>query len=424
MSPVYLVPVLGALSFFTPCMWNVNLLFRAYIKKGDLKQVPLLFLSRFALFNPIALAFHLLSDKVSLSERSLLVIQGVVAGVFILGFPLMRRLGFAPLDLSPQFFFPKRRFPPGVGLGFSLPYCALPFVALLGVYSLHFKSAFLIFNLYALFVTLPTLLLIVVSDRFLKALTSLIPAVPAITGFALVLAMGLFLDFGYLSLYVSSLLQEKHSLPFLIPVMFFLGFFTSLGPSTLPFLPVVFGLLITKHRTRFDILLSVLGFFTAFLLTHAFVGGIASLGAVILSDIFRADLFNLVLSGLLLLIALNLLNLLPFSLEIAKLNPFSNPGASSFLLGIAYTFSLCPSCTSLLLGAVVLSASTGSVPEAVFLMGVYAVGRAVPVFLSGFVVSSLSGFLRRNYLYVNRIVGIVFLILSGYFFKNFLEVAL
>ena len=415
---------MGILSFLTPCMWNVNLLFRAYVKKGYAEQIPLLFLSRFILFNMIAFFFNALSESISFSERALLVIQTIVAGVFIFGFPLMKRLGFAPLDLSPQHLFPKRRLPPGISLGFSLPYCSIPFVALLGAYSLHFKNAFLLFNLYALSVTLPTLLLLVLPERFLKTLTSLISSVPAITGFMLVLAMGSFVDFGHIGVYISSLLQGDRSLMFLVPVMFSLGFFTSLGPSTLPFLPVVFGLLVTKHSKKFDVFISVVGFSVAFVITHASVGALASLGVVVLSDVFKTDLFNLLLSGVLFVIALNLLNVLPLSFEMAKLNPFSNAGASSFILGVAYTFSLCPSCTSLLLGAVVLSASTGSVLEAVFLMGIYAIGRSVPIFLSGFVVTNLSSFLRENYLYVNRIVGIVFLILSGYFLKNFLEVVL
>ncbi len=424
MNPLYLIPVLGALSFFTPCMWNVNLLLRAYVKKKDVKQLIFLFASRAFLFNLIALAFYLLSTKVSVPEKTLLIAQGVIAFIFILGFPLMKRFGVAPFDLSPQFFFPNRHFPPGVALGFSLPYCSLPFVALLGLYSLHFKEPFLIFNLYALMVTLPTLALIPMSDKVLKTLTSFIPAVPAITGFSLIVSMGLFIDFGELNLFVSSLLQEKHSVMFLLPVMFLLGFFTSLGPSTLPFLPVVFGLIITKHKNKKDIALSVVGFSVAFLLTHAFTGAIASAGAVVLSEIFRTDIFNLILALVLFVVALNLLNLLPFSLEIARLNPFSGAGRSSFLIGFAYTFSLCPSCTSLLLGAIVLSASAGGIPEAVFLMGVYAIGRAVPVFLSGVVVSNMSEFLRNNYAYINRTVGVVFLILSGYFLKNFLEVVM
>ena len=424
MIQIYLVPVLGALSFFTPCMWNLNLLLRAYTKSGSIKQILLLFLSRLALFNLIALLFYLLSTRLTISDSVLLTVHVVVAGIFLLGFPLMKRIGIAPFDLSLQFFFPGRRFPPGIGLGLSLPYCALPFVALLGAYSIHFKEPFLLFNLYALSVTIPTLLLPFISDRALKTLTSFIPAVPALTGFLILISTGFFLDSGSLTLYISSLLQEEHPLLFLIPVMFAVGFFTSLGPSTLPFLPVVFGLVVTRHRGISEVILSVGGFFLAFLLTHALTGAVVSLGAVVLSDLFKTELFNLILSALLLLIALNLLNILPFSLEISRLGNLFSGGTSSFLIGGAYTFSLCPSCTSLLLGAVVLSASTGSVTQAVMLMAVYATGRAVPVFLSGIVATSLSDLLKKNYILVNRFVGVVFLLLSGYFFKNFLEVLL
>lgn len=405
-------------------MWNLNLLLRAYSRNGGLKQVLLLFISRLVLFNLIASVIYLISKVVSVPLDVLLVAQGVIAAVFIVGFPLMKKVGIAPFDLSPQFLFPERKFPPGVALGLSLPYCSVPFVVLLAVYSLHFKSAFLIFNLYAVFVTLPTLLFLILPDKPIKGLTSLVPAVPALTGFSLVLAMGLFLDFGELNLYVSSLLQEKPSLLFLSLVMFFLGFFTSLGPSTLPFLPVVFGVLVTKHRTRAEIFMSVLGFSVAFLMTHAGVGAIATVGAVVLSQIFRTELFNLILSVLLFFVALNLLKVISLSLPVARLNPFSGAGTSSFVLGVAYTFSLCPSCTSLLLGALVLSSSTGNPLTAVFLMALYAVGRAIPVFLSGLVVSNMSGFIREHHTQVNRAVGFLFLLLAGYFFKNFLEVAL
>ena len=147
-----------------------------------------------------------------------------------------------------------------------------------------------------------------------------------------------------------------------------------------------------------------------------------ALGATTLSHIFKTDLFNLILSLLLLVVALNLLNLLPFSLEVSRLSPVPGSAVSSFLIGFSYSFSLCPSCTSLLLGAIVLSASTQSVVESVFLMSVYAVGRSVPVFLSGFVVKSIPNYAKGAY--VHKLVGILLLVMSAYFFKNFLEVAL
>jgi len=131
LNPVYIVPLLGALSFFTPCMWNVNLLLRAYVKKGSILEIPLLFLSRFLLFNLIASLFYILSKSFTPSLEMLLIVQGVVAGIFIFGFPLMKRFGMAPFDLSLQFLFPEKKFPPGIGLGLSLPYCSRPFIILL-----------------------------------------------------------------------------------------------------------------------------------------------------------------------------------------------------------------------------------------------------------------------------------------------------
>ncbi|MDQ7081905.1 MAG: hypothetical protein Q9N34_02085 [Aquificota bacterium] len=170
-----------------------------------------------------------------------------IAMLFILGFPLMKRLGIAPFDLSPQFLFPGKSIPPGISLGLSIPYCSVPFIILLTAYSLHLSQPFIVFNLYALFTTLPALGVIFVNEKFLRSVNSIVPAIPPLTGFLLILSLGMILDFHQVNLYVSSLLQEKHGFYFLLPLMLLLGFLTSLGPSTLPLLPVVFGVLVTRH---------------------------------------------------------------------------------------------------------------------------------------------------------------------------------
>ena len=422
MKAVYIIPFLGALSFFTPCMWNLNLIFRAYVKAGNIKQIPIFLLSRFILFNLFAFIFFMLSKHINISANMLIITQLVIALILILGFSLMKRIGFAPFDISPQFLFPNKRFSPGISLGLSIPYCAIPFIILLGIYSLYFKNPFTIFNLYFIFVSLPTLIVPFISDKILKTLTNMIPIIPAITGFLLIISLSFFVNFEDLHLYTVSLTQEKQPVLFLIPLMFILGFFTSLGPSTLPFLPVVFGILISKRKNKKDIFLSVSGFALAFLITHAFVGLVISLGLLTLSDIFKTSIFNLLLSFILLIMALNLLNIVHFSFEISKLNPFSRATTSSFLLGFVYTFSLCPSCTSLFLGSIFLSVSTENALLSSILLSIYAVGRAVPIFLSGVIVSGLSEFLKKSYTHVNKFIGIIFLIFSAYFFKRFLEV--
>ena len=415
-----LIPLIGIFSFFTPCMWNLNLLMRAYVKREGSSQLAFLLISRLALINIIALIVWAVSPFVSVSADTLVIVQSAVAIILILGFPLMSRLGIAPFDLSPQFLFPGRNIPPGISIGLSLPYCSIPFVVLLSFYSLHYGSPFLLFSSFALFTTLPSFAVPFLSEKLLKGITKFIPVVPALTGFLLLIAVGLLVDTGEFNLYLSSLLQERPSTAFLVALMFLLGVLTSLGPSTLPFLPVVFGFIVSRSKTGRDILLNTAGFSLAFISTHAFVGGVVSLGAVTLSRIFKTDIFNLILALLLFIIALNLLNLLPFSVEVSKLNPVSNPAINSFLLGVSYSFSLCPSCTSLLLGAIALSASTGDLLMSVFLMSVYALGRSVPIFLSGFIVKSIPEAVGQGY--VNKFVGFLFLLLSAYFFKNFLEV--
>ena len=420
MSPLYLVPALGSLSFLSPCMWNLNLLLRAYSLKEGIHHLLLMVVARFALLNLFAILASLIPMDISL--RELVIVQVVVSAVFILGFPLMRRFGFAPLDLSPQFFLKGKVLSPGLSLGFSVPYCSVPFLILMLAYSLYLGRPFLIFNLYAFFSTLPTLAVISAPEKVLRAVTSVVPAVPAITGFSLILSLGFIVDFGDVSLYIASVLQDPGSFILLVPLMFALGFLTSLGPSTLPLLPVVFGILVTRHKSTFHIVMSLSGFALAFLTAHSLAGALVSAGWAVLTDIFRAEAFTLVLAFILLLLGLSLLGLAPVSLEVSRLNLIRDPFSSSLALGIAYTFSLCPSCTSLMLGAFALSASTGDPLSAGILMGIYALGRSVPLFLTGVVVGHLREVINRVYPAVSRMIGGIFILISVYLIKNFLEV--
>ena len=383
-----LVLFAGILPFLNPCADDAS------------KRILPSLLMRLFLFNLIALGIHLTKDTVPVQEEVLAVFQVLTALFFLILFPTLKESARSSPTLLP--------FPAAVPL------------LLIILYAFYLDSPFLILNLYALGVFLLHLSAPLLGGKL--PVLRMLPAASVLTGFLLLAALGPWIGSGKISLYLSSFFEGTHSPLILIPLMFSLGFLTSLGPSTLPFLPLVFGVLVTRRKTRGEIFKSVLGFALAFVITHSTVGVLASAGAIVLTDVFRVGIFSLLLSLLLLLIALNLLNVLPFRLNLTRISPFRNPGMNSLLLGIAYTFSLCPSCTSLLLGAVVLSASTDSLPLSALYMGIYATGRAVPVFLSGIVVEKLSGFLKRNHLLINRLVGVLFLFLSLFFFKNFLEV--
>ncbi|HID66630.1 MAG TPA: hypothetical protein EYP32_07625 [Aquificaceae bacterium] len=412
----YLLPVLGILSFLSPCMWNSTLILRAYIKNGGYQHLFLLLLSRLVLFNSIALFLYTLRHYIIVPSDLLIWVQAVTALVFIIGFPLMERIGIAPIDLSPQFMFPRISLPPGVSLGFSIPYCSIPFIVLLSFYSLSLSNPFYLFNGYWIFVSLPSIAAVLFPEKALRIIAKIIPSVPPITGFVLLISLWFMIDANSYVFAVYDYLRNGTSLVTLMPFMFLLGFFTSLGPSTLPFLPVVFGMLISGR-----VLPNTAGFFLSFIFTHALIGSIASTGGILLMEVFRIDLFNLILAILLLLIALSILGFLPLRIEVARLNPIGNTPTGCFALGIAYTFSLCPSCTSFLLGAIVLSASVGSIPEASLLMSIYAIGRSIPIFISGMIVGSISSFIKEYRVHINRGVAVIFLLMSVYFFKNFME---
>jgi len=380
-------------------------------------QVLHLLMARLFLFNLLAFSLYLLRGTVNPKEELIWIFQIVTALFLTAAVPLGKVLGIS-LPGFPSSAL-RTRLPEGFYLGMSVPGYALFPLLLISLYALYLDSPFLILNLTALWAVALDILILKVSGR---ALRELLPVIPAFTGFSLLLALGLSTDVGEVSFYVSSLFEERLSFLFTVLLMFLLGFLTGIGPSTLPFLPLVFGTLIARRKGKAEIAVSVGGFVLAFIATHSLAGALASAGAFMLNDIFRVGIFNLVLALLLMFIALSLLSLIPLRLELSRINPFRNPGMNSFLLGVAYTFSLCPSCASLLLGAVILSASAESAPLSALHMGVYAVGRAVPVFLSGLVVGSLSDFLRRNHVYINRLVGLLFLFLSLYFLSNFLEV--
>jgi len=382
----------------------------AYMNEGkDTRRFLFPLASRLVLFNLVAVGIYLLKGRIHLQDE------------FLFGFQIVTALSLMLMPLSAPLH--RLRMAGSLAFNQSVPLLALPALVLISLYALYMNSPFLMLNLFALW-TLVLHFLVLKLDRKgkKKILRELIPAATVGAGFLLLISLGLSVDTERITFLLSPLFEGKHSLILLVPVMFLLGFMTSLGPSTLPFLPVVFGVLVTRRKGRGEILLSVAGFCMAFVLTHSTTGALVSAGAVILNDLFKVELFNLILGLLLLLIAMNLLSLLPLRFNLARVNPFKNPGMNSTLLGVAYTFSLCPSCTSLLLGAVLISTSADSMSLSAFYMGIYAVGRAVPIFLSGAVVGTMSEFLKRNQPLINRTVGILFLLMSLYFFGNFLTV--
>ncbi len=133
------------------------------------------------------------------------------------------------------------------------------------------------------------------------------------------------------------------------------------------------------------------------------------------------QLFNIILGIFLLFLGFNFIGLLNISVKLPKFRLIKTKGfVSSFLLGVVYTFSICPSCTGFLLGAVALAVATKNLFLTILVMVIYAIGRSLVIFLLGFLfnIKSIQQLISKNYLTAKRFTGIVFILLSVYFIQK------
>ncbi len=141
---VLFVFLISILSQNTPCSINLYKLLFAYYKAYGLRKVFEYIFVRALLLNLIALILYLLHLNIS---NSLFILANIlVAAIFLIGFKLMIKFKFAPIDISPAYFGIK--LPPSISLGLNLPYCLIPIMLLLIIYSIKYGYSFIIFNIY------------------------------------------------------------------------------------------------------------------------------------------------------------------------------------------------------------------------------------------------------------------------------------
>jgi cytochrome c biogenesis protein CcdA len=142
---------------------------------------------------------------------------------------------------------------------------------------------------------------------------------------------------------------------------------------------------------------------------------------MIINELFNVQLFNIILGLILLILGINFIGFLNLSINLPKFKFKQDKNFfSSFVLGIVYTFSICPSCTGFLLGATTLAVATENFILAVLTMVVYALGRSLIIFILGFLfnVQSIQQFILKNYAFAKRFTGFVFILLAIYFFQK------
>lgn len=200
-------------------------------------------------------------------------------------------------------------------------------------------------------------------------------------------------------------------------IAFLEGIITFVSPCLLPMLPVYISYFAggenNRKRTFCNALAFIAGFTVVFLALGAFAG---TVGAAL--QRYKTAV-NLVTGGIVVIFGLNFSGIL----KIGFLNKTKKPDiqikpgniASTFLFGMIFSIGWTPCVGAFLGSALMLASERGTMAEGLLMLLLYSMGLGIPFLASALLLDRLKEtfqFIKRNYLWINRICGI-FLIIVG-----------
>lgn len=200
-------------------------------------------------------------------------------------------------------------------------------------------------------------------------------------------------------------------------IAFLEGIITFVSPCLLPMLPVYISYFAggenNRKRTLCNALAFIAGFTVVFLALGAFAG---TVGAAL--QRYKTAV-NLVTGGIVVIFGLNFSGIL----KIGFLNRTKKPDVqikpegivSTFLFGMIFSIGWTPCVGAFLGSALMLASDRGTMGEGLLMLLLYSMGLGIPFLASALLLDRLKEtfrFIKRNYLWINRICGI-FLIIVG-----------
>lgn len=209
--------------------------------------------------------------------------------------------------------------------------------------------------------------------------------------------------------------------PMALGLALVIGLLVAFAPSTLAMAPAVMGYVSAGEEgsTRRAVALSAV-FLGGLLLATMGVGALFALGgsAAIRAVSARLPLWYGLLAVVLVAMAGVLLGGWQPSLPgfVPRL-PRTGGYVGAFLLGVPFGLTACPSCTPLLLPLAVGAGATGDPVYGAGLLGLFGLGRGVPLLLLGTLTGSLQTRQRvaRWRATAERVVGVLLLVAAGWF---------
>lgn len=200
-------------------------------------------------------------------------------------------------------------------------------------------------------------------------------------------------------------------------IAFLEGIITFVSPCLLPMLPVYISYFAggenNRKRTLCNAFAFIAGFTVVFLALGAFAG---TVGAAL--QRYKTAV-NLVTGGIVVVLGLNFSGILKigFLNKTKKLDVQVKSGniVSTFLFGMIFSIGWTPCVGAFLGSALMMASERGTMAEGLLMLLLYSMGLGIPFLASALLLDRLKEtfqFIKRNYLWINRICGI-FLIVVG-----------
>ena len=203
------------------------------------------------------------------------------------------------------------------------------------------------------------------------------------------------------------------------------GLIVAFSPSSVPMIPVLMSYVLKRSgysKSRSIVLSS--GFVLGMVFINVLLGIVFTAVGAAAGKIFGPS-WNVVIAFLLLLMGLQVLGAISlrlpqFGFEGREITSFFG----SFLLGIPFVLSLCPYCVPIQITMLTAAAATQQVWYGGLLLLFFGLGRGLPLLLvgqfSGFLAKA--GFITRFNTPLQKVSGLVFIGLSGFYLNRFLDV--
>ena len=171
------------------------------------------------------------------------------------------------------------------------------------------------------------------------------------------------------------------------------GIIASVSPCSLAMLPLMIGYVGgCSKETPFKTFLQLCCFILGTALVFTIIGIICAITGSVFASVF-GGYFTLIMASLLMVLGLKIIGILDFEIPvIIKSMPVNNTSSLfiyPFLLGIAFALAGTPCSTPILAGIMVFAAMGKSLPAAIIMLFLFAIGQGIILIIAGMFTSGL-----------------------------------